>query len=136
MDNYLRIITYKTAYYTFYLPVACGLIMAGVTDAPALKLAQDVCIDMGQYFQVRSRGGEGEANWEKGRDRALGRREEVEGGRVDKQDGAGGVVWHKVCFLCERRRGVLKGGNDWGQGCRGRGRMRLAEKATCLKWAN
>jgi len=53
MDNYLRIITYKTAYYTFYLPVACGLIMAGVTDAPALKLAQDVCIDMGQYFQIQ-----------------------------------------------------------------------------------
>jgi geranylgeranyl pyrophosphate synthase len=24
MDNYLRIITYKTAFYTFYLPVAAG----------------------------------------------------------------------------------------------------------------
>ena len=28
---YLRIVTYKTAYYTFYLPVACGLRLAGLT---------------------------------------------------------------------------------------------------------
>jgi farnesyl diphosphate synthase len=53
---YMGIITYKTAFYTFYLPVACGLVLAGVADPAAYKLAQDICIDMGQYFQVR-RGG-------------------------------------------------------------------------------
>lgn len=31
LDTYLRIVTYKTAFYTFYLPVACGLRLAGVT---------------------------------------------------------------------------------------------------------
>ncbi len=30
-DNYLRIVTYKTAFYTFYLPVACGMVLAGIT---------------------------------------------------------------------------------------------------------
>ena len=31
LDTYMRIVTYKTAFYTFYLPVACGLRLAGVT---------------------------------------------------------------------------------------------------------
>lgn len=31
LDTYLRIVTYKTAFYTFYLPVACGLRLAGIT---------------------------------------------------------------------------------------------------------
>lgn len=29
-DNYLRIVTFKTAYYSFYLPVACGMVLAGI----------------------------------------------------------------------------------------------------------
>jgi hypothetical protein len=51
-DNYLRIITYKTAYYTFYLPVASGLVLAGETRPEAFDLAQQICVEMGQYFQV------------------------------------------------------------------------------------
>ncbi|PSC75133.1 farnesyl diphosphate synthase [Micractinium conductrix] len=53
LDTYLRIVTYKTAYYTFYLPVACGLRLAGVTDPAAYKLAEDICVTMGQYFQIQ-----------------------------------------------------------------------------------
>ncbi len=52
MDNYMRIVTYKTAFYTFYLPVACGMVLAGVTSPEALALANNVCIEMGRYFQV------------------------------------------------------------------------------------
>lgn len=52
-DNYLRIITYKTAFYTFYLPVASGLVLAGETRQEAYDLAQQICVEMGQYFQVR-----------------------------------------------------------------------------------
>lgn len=52
LSTYLRIVTYKTAFYSFYLPVACGLVVAGKGDAESLKLAKDICIQMGQYFQV------------------------------------------------------------------------------------
>lgn len=31
LPTYMRIVTYKTAFYTFYLPVACGMRLAGVT---------------------------------------------------------------------------------------------------------
>ncbi|KAI7842723.1 hypothetical protein COHA_003653 [Chlorella ohadii] len=53
LDTYLRIVTYKTAYYTFYLPVAAGLRLAGVTDPAAYKLAEEICVTMGQYFQIQ-----------------------------------------------------------------------------------
>lgn len=52
IDTYMRIVTYKTAFYTFYLPVACGMLLAGITDGAANKLATDICIEMGRYFQV------------------------------------------------------------------------------------
>ncbi len=52
LDNYLRIVTYKTAYYTFYLPVACGMLLAGVQDEAAYKVAEPILVEMGQYFQV------------------------------------------------------------------------------------
>jgi hypothetical protein len=52
MDAYLRIVTYKTAFYTFYLPVACGMVLAGKAQHEALALANDICIEMGRYFQV------------------------------------------------------------------------------------
>jgi farnesyl diphosphate synthase len=39
LDNYMRIVTYKTAYYSFYLPIACGMVLAGITDPQAFKVA-------------------------------------------------------------------------------------------------
>jgi hypothetical protein len=51
-DTYMRIVTFKTAYYSFYLPVACGLLIGGVSDDASLDLAKDICVRMGQYFQV------------------------------------------------------------------------------------
>jgi geranylgeranyl pyrophosphate synthase len=32
--------------------VACGLLLAGETRPEALDLARDVCLEIGQYFQV------------------------------------------------------------------------------------
>lgn len=52
MDTYMRIVTYKTSFYSFYLPVACGLLVGGVRDDASLALARDICVRMGQYFQV------------------------------------------------------------------------------------
>lgn len=40
------------AFYTFWLPVACGLLLAGETRQEALDLARDICVEIGQYFQV------------------------------------------------------------------------------------
>ncbi len=54
IDTYMRIVTYKTAYYSFYLPVACGMLIGGVSDDASLALAKDICVRMGQYFQVRT----------------------------------------------------------------------------------
>jgi farnesyl diphosphate synthase len=53
LETYLRIVTYKTAFYTFYLPVACGMRLAGVQEEAAYKLAESICVAMGQYFQIQ-----------------------------------------------------------------------------------
>ncbi|KAL7101645.1 hypothetical protein ACP275_08G067300 [Erythranthe tilingii] len=49
MQGHRRIVQYKTAYYSFYLPVACALLMAGED----LDNHVNVLIDMGIYFQVQ-----------------------------------------------------------------------------------
>lgn len=53
MERYMRIVTYKTAFYTFYLPIACGLRLQGITDDKAYEIAEDICMTMGQYFQIQ-----------------------------------------------------------------------------------
>jgi farnesyl diphosphate synthase len=49
----MRIVTYKTAFYTFYLPIACGLRLQGTSDPKAYAIAEDICKTMGQYFQIQ-----------------------------------------------------------------------------------
>mmetsp|Transcript_33022 Transcript_33022/g.105189 ORF Transcript_33022/g.105189 Transcript_33022/m.105189 type:complete len:364 (-) Transcript_33022:1348-2439(-) len=53
MDTYMRIVTYKTAFYTIYMPFACGMILAGVTDPKAYESAKEISIRMGQFFQIQ-----------------------------------------------------------------------------------
>lgn len=53
LENYMLIVTYKTAYYSFYLPVACGMVLAGIRDEEAYQVAEKILVEMGQYFQVR-----------------------------------------------------------------------------------
>nr|QIC51177.1 farnesyl pyrophosphate synthase [Pogostemon cablin] len=47
-----RIVQYKTSYYSFYLPVACALLMAG-EDLEKHTNVRDVLVNMGIYFQVQ-----------------------------------------------------------------------------------
>lgn len=47
------IVIYKTAYYSFYLPVALAMHMAGIDSAEDLKQAHDVLIPLGEYFQIQ-----------------------------------------------------------------------------------
>uniref|UniRef100_A0A061RPF1 Farnesyl diphosphate synthase n=1 Tax=Tetraselmis sp. GSL018 TaxID=582737 RepID=A0A061RPF1_9CHLO len=53
IDTYMRIVTYKTAFYSFYLPVACGMVVTGVEDDAALSTAREILLEMGQYFQIQ-----------------------------------------------------------------------------------
>lgn len=53
MCRYIDIVTYKTAYYSFCMPVACGMHLAGVTDPAAFETATGILVEMGQYFQIQ-----------------------------------------------------------------------------------
>lgn len=52
LERYKKIVKYKTAFYTFYLSVAIGMITSGVTDPSAYDLAKKICCIMGEYFQI------------------------------------------------------------------------------------
>ncbi|GLJ31019.1 hypothetical protein SUGI_0620180 [Cryptomeria japonica] len=52
MPTYLRIVQYKTAYYSFYLPVACALLMAE-ENLDNFSDTKNILIQMGTYFQVQ-----------------------------------------------------------------------------------
>jgi farnesyl diphosphate synthase len=49
----MDIVTYKTAFYSFYLPVACGMHLADVANEVSLGVAKKILIKMGQYFQIQ-----------------------------------------------------------------------------------
>jgi geranylgeranyl pyrophosphate synthase len=50
---YKRIVKFKTAFYTFYLPMAAGLILGGTRDAATLKAVEAVCMEIGEKFQIQ-----------------------------------------------------------------------------------
>ncbi|KAI1425926.1 farnesyl pyrophosphate synthetase [Xylaria sp. FL1777] len=53
LEKYSFIVIYKTAYYSFYLPVALALQMQNIATPKNLKQAEDILIPMGEYFQVQ-----------------------------------------------------------------------------------
>ena len=53
MEKHSFIVTYKTAFYSFYLPVALAMYMAGVSSEEDLQQARDFLIPLGQYFQIQ-----------------------------------------------------------------------------------
>src|ERR1700761_3123288 len=52
-ERHQFIVIYKTAFYSFYLPVALGMYMAGITSPKAFKQANDILIPLGEYFQIQ-----------------------------------------------------------------------------------
>jgi len=46
-------VKYKTAYYSFYLPVAMAMLMTGRFSEADYKEAEDILVPMGKYFQVQ-----------------------------------------------------------------------------------
>lgn len=53
MEKYMFIVTYKTAYYSFYLPVALALHYLQLASPENLRQTHDILIPLGQYFQVQ-----------------------------------------------------------------------------------
>ncbi|KAG0223349.1 Farnesyl pyrophosphate synthetase [Actinomortierella wolfii] len=53
IEKHKFIVIYKTAYYSFYLPVALAMHMAGIKDEAAFKQAESILIPLGEYFQVQ-----------------------------------------------------------------------------------
>lgn len=53
LEKYTFIVIYKTAYYSFYLPVALALHMLNIATPKNLKIAESILIPMGEYFQIQ-----------------------------------------------------------------------------------
>jgi len=54
VKRYQTIVRYKTAYYSFYLPMALALALAGMEDATVYSVTKEICCIMGEYFQVQA----------------------------------------------------------------------------------
>ncbi|CAL5024984.1 unnamed protein product [Urochloa decumbens] len=52
IQGYHRIVKYKTSYYSFYLPVACALLLNGAKLSDYIEL-KNLLIEMGVYFQIQ-----------------------------------------------------------------------------------
>ncbi|KAK2144097.1 hypothetical protein LSH36_785g01038 [Paralvinella palmiformis] len=53
LDGYRAIVKWKTAFYSFYLPVALAMYMVGIDDAENHKNAKEILLKMGEYFQIQ-----------------------------------------------------------------------------------
>ena len=53
LQRYRAIVEYKTAYYSFYLPVACALVLSGHASPAKLAASKEILLVMGEYFQVQ-----------------------------------------------------------------------------------
>ncbi|KAI9880857.1 MAG: Farnesyl pyrophosphate synthetase [Pleopsidium flavum] len=53
MEKYTFIVIFKTAYYSFYLPVALSLYLLNLATPNNLKQAKDILIPLGEYFQIQ-----------------------------------------------------------------------------------
>ncbi|KAF7554245.1 hypothetical protein G7Z17_g3091 [Cylindrodendrum hubeiense] len=53
LEKYSFIVIYKTAYYSFYLPVALALLQLNLATPKNLKQAEEILIPLGEYFQIQ-----------------------------------------------------------------------------------
>ncbi|XP_076450051.1 farnesyl pyrophosphate synthase-like [Babylonia areolata] len=52
-ETYAAIVKWKTAFYSFYLPVALAMYMAGISDEASHSSAKTILLQMGHFFQVQ-----------------------------------------------------------------------------------
>lgn len=53
MEKYKTIVANKTAYYSFYLPVAVAMHMAGFKDAEMFRQTKTILLEVGNFFQAQ-----------------------------------------------------------------------------------
>lgn len=53
IQKHAYIVEFKTAYYSFYLPIALAMHMANIKDPKAFEQAQSILLPLGEYFQVQ-----------------------------------------------------------------------------------
>ncbi|ODV94572.1 hypothetical protein PACTADRAFT_50450 [Pachysolen tannophilus NRRL Y-2460] len=53
LQKHSFIVIYKTAYYSFFLPVALAMIVCGLNNEKDMKQAHDLLIPLGEYFQIQ-----------------------------------------------------------------------------------
>lgn len=53
VQKYTFIVVYKTAWYSFYLPVALSLHLLRLATPANLQQARDILIPLGEYFQIQ-----------------------------------------------------------------------------------
>jgi len=53
LDLQTQIVTNKTAIYTFYLSIACGMILTGYTDSADFAKAKAIAVELGIKFQIQ-----------------------------------------------------------------------------------
>ncbi|NWX19756.1 FPPS synthase, partial [Aegotheles bennettii] len=56
-QRYKAIVKYKTAFYSFYLPVAAAMYMAGIDSKEEHDNAKAILLEMGEFFQIQVGGG-------------------------------------------------------------------------------
>ncbi|XP_078526143.1 farnesyl pyrophosphate synthase isoform X1 [Lissotriton helveticus] len=52
-QRYKAIVKYKTAFYSFYLPVAAAMYMAGIDGEEEHEHAKAILLEMGEFFQIQ-----------------------------------------------------------------------------------
>ncbi|XP_067395269.1 farnesyl pyrophosphate synthase [Emydura macquarii macquarii] len=53
LQRYKAIVKYKTAFYSFYLPVAAAMFMAGIDSEEEHANAKAILLEMGEFFQIQ-----------------------------------------------------------------------------------
>lgn len=53
LAKYKCIVKYKTAFYSFYLPVALAMLMHGITEKKSYDSALLILLEMGEFFQIQ-----------------------------------------------------------------------------------
>lgn len=53
LERHRLIVIYKTAYYSFYLPVALAMHVVGITSPVLFEQAKSILVPLGEYFQIQ-----------------------------------------------------------------------------------